>query len=135
MINGGLKFEHFETVTNIYKNLRFDAGVPLEYPEKIRRLDQSKNSEEYLCDVYFGEIVEQNNPLYGKEPLDNWSTYDKDNKVIYGMKPSERRKKLSPLFCDSWCTWSNWKHLIDLRLKEDLGLPRDKIDTTRKIIT
>ena len=50
------------------------------------------------------------------------------------MKPSERRKKWSPLFCDSWCTWQNWKHLIERRLKEDMRLPRDKINTIKKIV-
>jgi hypothetical protein len=39
IIRGGLDFKHFEKSINIYKNLRFDAGIPLEYPETLRRLD------------------------------------------------------------------------------------------------
>lgn len=131
MIFGGLNFEHFETSINIYKNFRFDAGVPLKYPEKIRRLDQSGK---YIRDIYFGEIQEEANPIYGKDPLENWKDYDKAEIIIYNMKPSERRKLWSPLFCDSWCTWQNWKHLIEKRLKEDMRLPRDKINTIKKIV-
>lgn len=131
IIRGGLDFKHFETSINIYKNLRFDAGIPLEYPETLRRLDSQNN---YIRDVYFGEIQEEANPLYGKNPLENWPNYDTDEKTIYNMKPSERRKKWSPLFCDSWCTWQNWKHLIERRLKEDMRLPRDKINTIKKIV-
>lgn len=130
-IAGGLSFAHSETAINIYKNLRFDAGVPKEYPEKLRRLDQQNR---YIRDVYFGEIQEEANSIYGNDPLENWPNYDRDERIYYNMKPSERRKYLSPLFCDQWCTWQNWYHLIERRLKEDINLPRDKIDTIKKIV-
>lgn len=130
-ITGGLNFTHQETSVNIYKNLRFDTGVPKDYPEKLRRIDSQNN---YIKDIYFGEIQEESNPLYGQNPLLNWPNYDNEEKTIYNMKPSERRKYLSPLFCDSWCTWSNWYHLIERRLKEDIGLYRDRIDTIKKVV-
>lgn len=133
-INSGMRFDHTETSINIYKNLRFDAGVPLEYPRKLRRLDASNNNETYLKDIYFGEIQEQYNPISGEDPLTNWPDYDDQEQQLYGIKASERRKYLSPLFADSWCCWSNWYHLVDQRIKEDIGLYRDKINTTKKIV-
>ena len=63
------------------------------------------------------------------------ASYDKENsQLFYGLKASERRFAMSPLFDQSAVTFSKFRELVEKRLKDNVGNPRDpKNPTQRKI--
>lgn len=131
-INAGLSMKHVETIMTLYKTLRWDAGLPLNYPETLPRKDLNGN---ILFDEY-GVMLEDPNPLQGPYSVTEWEDqaldelnltveYDKIEATIDGKKPSERRVNWSPQFDGSWSRFSALRQLVDKRYKDDIGNPRD----------
>ncbi|AIA64900.1 baseplate wedge subunit [Cronobacter phage S13] len=131
-VNAGLSMRHSETILTLFKTLRWDAGLPSEYPEMLPRKDLNGN-------IMFNEynvMLEDPNPLKGAYDVKEWEDqakselgltvkYDSIEATVNGKKPSERRVKWSPQFDGSWSRFSALRHLVDQRYKDDLGNPRD----------
>ena len=131
-INAGLSMTHKETILALYKTLRWDAGLPLKYPEKLPVLDLNGN---ITFDEY-GVMREHPNPLQGDYDVKEWEDqalselnltvkYDDIESTVDGKKPSERRVIWSPQFDGSWSRFSALRQLVDKRYKDDIGNPRD----------
>lgn len=131
-INAGLSLTHKETILTLYKTLKFDAGLPLEYAEYIPRLDSAEN----LIFNEYGEVQEIKNPLQGAYNVSEWENqakeelgltvkYDTQEQTVNGLKPSQRRRLLSPQFDSSWSRFSALKLLTGKRYKDDVNNPRD----------
>lgn len=128
-INVGLTLKHVETIINRYKNYKWDSGLPTEYADRVASLDVEGNAE---FNPVTGEIIYLVGPRAGETyPLP--ADYDSDNdfSIFQGQLPSERRKKLSPLFDASGTTFSQFRALVDQRLKDDVGNPRDPKNPTQ----
>lgn len=134
LINSGLAFKHVETTINLLKAFRWDSGVPEVYPRETYQLDVNGNVE---FDPVYGTAVKIPHPLAGKDPLVDeglWPDYDKDESTVGGVKPSQRRRDLSPIFDGAWTTFAFFATLEGQRLKDRIGLPRDpKIATQVKV--
>lgn len=131
-INAGLSMRHKETTLTLFKTLRWDAGLPLNYPEKLPRKDLNGN---ILFDEY-GTMLEDDNPLQGPYSVTEWEEqakdelnltvkYDSIESTVNGKKPSQRRVNWSPQFDGSWSRFSSLKRLTDRRYKDDINNPRD----------
>lgn len=131
-INAGLSMKHRETIMTLYKTLRWDAGLPLNYPEYLPRKDLNGN---ILFDEY-GVMLEDPNPLQGAYKVTEWEEqaktelgitvkYDEKEKTVNGKKPSQRRVNWSPQFDGSWSRFSALRLLTDKRFKDDISMPRD----------
>lgn len=131
-INAGISMRHSETILTLYKTLRWDAGLPKDYPTKLPRKDLNGN---ILFDEY-NVMLEDPNPLQGPYDVKEWEKqalselnltveYDKIESTVNGKKPSERRVNGSPQFDGSWSRFSALRQLVDKRFKDDIGNPRD----------
>lgn len=128
-INVGLTMKHTETIINKLKNYRFDAGIPTYWPDRVASLDSNGNIEH---DPINGKPVYLAAPNAGIEfpvPAD----YDAENNdsILWGLTPTERRRNMSPLFDQSAVTFSQFRDLVNQRLKDDIGNPRDPSDPTQ----
>lgn len=127
-INAGLSMKHVETIINTYKTYKWDSGLPSEYPDRVADLDSSGNIK---LDPATGEPVYLEGPQKGQAfPLR--PTYMTDNPgLVNGLNADVRRRPMSPLFDQSAVTFSNFRNLVDKRLKDDTGNPRDPSDPTQ----
>lgn len=128
-VNAGLTLKHVETILNRFKNYRWDAGLPSIYPDRVAVLDSNENIE---FDPITGEAMYETPPNAGL-PFPVRPDYDaeNDNSILNGMTPDERRVPMSPLFDQSAVTFSQWRALINKRLKDDAGNPRDPRNPTQ----
>lgn len=150
-MNAGIHFRHMQTEINRYANLRFDAGFPTHYPNRVRKYD---NNGQPVYDVYTGKPVYEEHPMNGVEFKIDVASYNakhalKDPNKVKNVKlreylvktlPDKRRSRFSPLFDASATTFSCFTDLTDsfledsykYRLKDNVGMPRDPKDPTQK---
>lgn len=122
-INVGLTLKHVQTIINKYKNYKWDAGIPTVYHDRNAVLDSFGNIEH---NPVTGEALYTDNPLGGTEyPLPDDYNEENDNSIYQGQTPAERRKPMSPLFDQSAVTFSNYRDLVNKRLIDEVGIPRD----------
>jgi hypothetical protein len=125
-INTGLTLKHVETIINKYKNYKWDSGLPTEYADRVARLDPQGNVE---FNPVTGEVIYDAGPYAGIEyPLPANYNEENDNSIFQGQLPSERRKPMSPLFDASGTTFSRFRELVNERLLDNVGNPRDPIN-------
>lgn len=131
-INAGLSMKHKETTMTLYKTLRWDAGLPSDYVEKLPVLDLNGN----ITFNEYGVMRERDNPLQGPYDVSEWESqalselgltvkYDDIEPPLNGVLASDRRVKWSPQFDGSWSRFSALRQLVDKRFKDDVGNPRD----------
>lgn len=142
-INGGISMVPQQTMVEINKAYRWDAGLPSVTPSIKTTIDPDSPiiNPEPLFDPVTGELVETKIPsipfdiIEWQNAEDSTGTkygnrnYDVDeidviwNNTVY--KPSQRRLEYSPLF-DAFSTrFSDLRRLVEKRLKDDLKDPRD----------
>ncbi|BBC78222.1 baseplate wedge subunit [Escherichia phage EcS1] len=128
-INVGLTLKHSETIINMLKTYRWDAGLPNVWPDRIAVLDSNGNIE---FDSVTGEAKYDNHPNSGQPfPLPTDYNSENDDSIFGGQTPDERRKELSPTMDQSAVTFSKFRNLVDKRLKDNIGHPRDPINPTQ----
>lgn len=132
-INSGLSLRHVETIINKYKNYRWSDGLPLQYPDRIAVLDAAGNIQ---TSAITGEATYVDGPNIGQDfPVpDNYDS-ENDNSIISGQTPSQRRKNMSPIFDQSAVGFSQWRDLMNLRLKDNIGNPRDTTSPSQIKVT
>ncbi|AWD90303.1 baseplate wedge subunit [Erwinia phage Cronus] len=131
-INVGLTMKHTETIINMYKNYRFDAGIPTMWPDRIASLDANGNIEH---DPINGKPLYLTSPNAGKEfPVPDDYNEENNDSMLWDLNPTERRRDMSPLFDQSAVTFSQFRDLVNKRLKDDIGNPRDPSDPTQVLI-
>lgn len=123
-INAGLNMKHVETTINKLKTYKWDSGLPSEWYDRVAVLSSDESSIEK--DPLTGE------PIYvpfskAGQPFPVRPGYDAENNnsILWGLTPSQRRRPMSPLFDQSAVTFAQYRNLVDQRLKDDIGLPRD----------
>lgn len=128
-INAGLSMKHVETIINRLKSYKWDSGLPSVWPDRVAVLDG-------YGDITYDPITGE--PLYNKhpranEPFELRPNYDADNKnsIKWGLKPSQRRRPMSPLFDQSSVVFSQFRNLVDERLKDNINNPRDPQSPTQ----
>ncbi|QDH49020.1 baseplate wedge subunit [Pantoea phage Phynn] len=127
-INSGLSMTHNETIIDILRNYRYDMGYPKYYPDRVARLDGNGNQ---LFDLLTGEPLYSAGPKAGQEfPVP--AEYDKEEQPLNGVLPSQRRFDQSPLFDSSAVKYSQYRKLVEKRLKDDAGNPRDPLTPTQR---
>ena len=128
-VNAGLSLKHTETIINKLNNYRWSSGIPSEWCDRIAVIGADGNIEH---SPVTGEAVYNIAPNAGL-PFPLPADYDAENDFsdFHGTLPSERRKKYSPLFDQSAVTFANWRNLVNQRLKDDIGNPRDPKDPTQ----
>lgn len=128
-INVGLTLKHTETIINILKTYRWDAGLPNLWPDRVAVLDSNGDIE---FDSITGEAKYTDHPNAG-QPFPLPSDYDEenDNSIFGGQTPSERRKDMSPTLDQSAVTFARFRDLINKRLKDNIGNPRDPVNPTQ----
>lgn len=128
-INVGLTLKHTETIINKYKNYKWDSGLPTEYADRVAKLTPTGEIEH---DSVTGEAIYEPGPMAGVEyPLPDNYNAENNNSIFQGQLPSERRKLMSPLFDASGTTFAQFRDLINKRLKDDIGNPRDPENPTQ----
>jgi len=120
-INAGLSMRHSETIVDILKSYRFDAGYPLYQYDRVAVLDVDGNM---TFNAVTGEPQYAPGPNAG-QPFVVPPEYNTDEATWNGKLPSERRFAMSPLFDQSAVTFSDFRNLVERRLKDDAGNPRD----------
>ena len=126
-INSGLSMKHVETIIDNLKTYRWDAGYPTEQYDRVAKLDVDGNIEH---DSITGEALYLVGPNAG-EPFVPPPEYDTEEASWLGKLPSERRFNMSPLFDQSAVTFSHFRRLVEKRLKDDAGNPRDQQNPTQ----
>ena len=143
-INGGISMFPQQTIVEMNKAYRWDAGLPETTPLKKTAVDPNSPAAnpDPLFDPLTGELVETD---LTPTPFDiaKWEKaidtstgkpfetrkYDTDEDPITwnGIKylPSQRRLKWSPLFSDFSSRLSDLRRLVDKRMKDDMHAPRD----------
>lgn len=131
-INVGLTLKHTETIMNILKNYRWSDGIPSVWADREAVLDSAGN---VTRDPITGEVVYQTTPNGGL-PFPVPADYNAENNdsVWQGMLPDERRRPMSPLFDQTSVMFSNWRALMDKRLKDNIGNPRDPVNPTQVLV-
>ncbi|AHJ86996.1 baseplate wedge subunit [Salmonella phage STP4-a] len=128
-INVGLTMKHVQTIINKYKNYKWDAGIPTFYPDRVASLDSSGNVEK---DPVTGEVIYLPGPMSGiAYPVPADYDSENDNSIFQGQTPTERRKSMSPLFDQSAVTFSQFRDLVEQRLIDKTGLPREPNNPTQ----
>lgn len=129
-INSGLSMKHVETIINILKAYRFDAGYPTMHYDRVGRLDVDGNM---TFDLTTGEPLYDAGPQAG-QPFVVPPEYDTEEATWLGKLPSQRRFNMSPLFDQSAVVFSHFRDLVERRLKDNIGNPRDpRVPTQVKI--
>lgn len=143
-INAGISMKHIETIVDINKTYRFDSGLPLNTPKYLTKIDPDSpiNDPEPEFDPLTGELI-QIEQVQSPFIVADWNTainestgqvfedrdYDTDESdwIVDGVTytPSDRRLDGSPLFSDFSSRMSDFRKLVDRRLKDDINLPRD----------
>ncbi len=127
-INAGLSMKHVETIINKLKTYRWDAGLPSVYPDRVAKFGPDGQIDH---DVTTGEPIYLEAPN-ANEPFPLRPDYMADNPgLYYGLNADQRRRPMSPLFDQSAVTFSKYRDLVDQRLKDNIGLPRDPVDPTQ----
>lgn len=126
LINAGLNMKHTETIINKLKNYRWDAGLPSVYPDRVLKFTVDGSIER---DPNTGEVLYGPYPNAGA-PFPLPADYDANEKrpkdpQLWNMLPSQRRRPLSPTFDQSAVTFAKFRDLVNQRLKDDIGNPRD----------
>lgn len=126
-VNSGLQMKQVETIINTYKTYRWDAGLPSVYPDRVAVLGSDNKIEH---DLVTGEPLYIDSGNKGQDfPLrPDYMTVN--DTIVYGLNADERRRPMSPLFDQSAVTFSKFRDLVDLRLKENIGNPRDPKNPT-----
>ncbi|EFW4640008.1 baseplate wedge subunit, partial [Shigella flexneri] len=128
-INVGLTLKHTETIINKYKNYKWDSGLPTEYADRVAKLTPTGEIEH---DSVTGEAIYEPGPMAGvKYPLPDDYNAENNNSIFQGQLPSERRKLMSPLFDASGTTFAQFRDLVNKRLKDNIGNPRDPENPTQ----
>ncbi|UES35568.1 baseplate wedge protein [Citrobacter phage KKP_3664] len=127
-INSGLSMTHSETIIDILRNYRFDSGYPKYWPDRVARLDGNGNQ---TFDLVTGEALYEPHPKAG-QPFNVPPEYDTDEQPLNGVLPSARRFDHSPLFDSSAVKYSQFRNLVEKRLKDDAGNPRDPNPPTQR---
>ncbi|ADI96402.1 gp7 baseplate wedge initiator [Acinetobacter phage Ac42] len=128
-MNAGLSMKHTETIINKLKNYRWDAGLPSVWPDRVAILTAN---DVISMDPVTGEPVYALHPNAG-QPFIIPPTYNSENNntIISGQNPDQRRRPMSPTFDQSAVTFASYRALVDQRLKDDIGLPRDPTEPTQ----
>lgn len=133
-INAGLSMKHTETIINRLKTYRFDAGLPSYWPDRVADLDVNGNIKH---DVLYQNALYLPHPNAGQAfPLRAGYDAENNNSMLWGKKPSERRRDMSPLFDQSAVTFSQFRDMVSrliaspdvaepYRFKDDYKNPRD----------
>lgn len=125
-INTGLTLKHVETIINKYKNYKWDSGLPTKYADRVAKLDPQGNVE---FDPITGKAIYEIGPMAGQDyPLPEDYNAENNNSIFQGQLPSERRKLMSPLFDASGTTFSRFRDLVEQRLIDNVGNPRDPVN-------
>ncbi|QOI66652.1 baseplate wedge initiator [Erwinia phage FBB1] len=128
-INVGLTMKHTETIINKLKIYRWDAGVPTMWPDLVADLDSNGNIK---YDEVTGKALYLTSPNNGQEfPVPENYDEENDNYILWGKTPTERRRLMSPLMDQSAVTFSQFRDLVNQRLKDNIGNPRDPINPTQ----
>lgn len=128
-VNTGLTLKHVETILNKLKNYRWSDGIPSEWYDRVASLNSAGDVNR---DPVTGEVIYLIAPNAGLPfPLPSDYDSENDNSIFQGQTPSERRKKLSALLDQSGITFCQWRELVDKRLKDDIGNPRDPRNPTQ----
>lgn len=131
-INSGLSMKHTETIINRLKNYKWDAGLPSVWPDRVAVLNAQDDIEH---DVITGEPIYAEHPNAGQPfPLPADYNAENNNTIISGQNPGQRRKPMSPTFDQTAVTFAQFRDLVDQRLKQNIGNPRDPVDPTLILI-
>lgn len=143
-INGGISMDHLQTIVDVHKAFRWDAGLPSVNLRLTTDVDPDSDvfdPDPWYDDKYgFLKETEHNTTPFDISEWENAintetgqkfepRNYDTDeedivwNGVTY--KPSERRSEWSPLFSHFTSRFTDLRNLTWLRMKDDIGDPRD----------
>ena len=153
-INGGISMVHNQTIVDLMKTHRWDAGLPTTWSETTNTPDPDSPNPldpEPLFDD-FGEVVEIDRVVGGvggsEFDVAEWEdAIDTDTGLVFEARdydndedlydvglgpqlPSERRLKGSPLFSAFSTRFTDFKSITEERLKDDGLLPRDFANQT-----
>lgn len=142
-INGGISMVPQQTMIEINKTYRWDSGLPSVTPKLKTSVnpDSPLTDPDPLFDAKTGELIEVSVPQTAFD-ITIWQNAKGENGVAYGgrnydanetnvtwnnkvYKPSERRLEWSPLFSDFSTRFSDYRRLVEQRLKDDMKDPRD----------
>ena len=128
-INSGLNMKHVETIINKLKNYKWDAGLPSVYPDRVAIIasDDTIERDPITNEPRYSSRAQAGEPF----PLPANYNQENNNSVIAGQNPGQRRKPLSPTFDQSAVTFANYRDLVNQRLKDDAGNPRDPENPTQ----
>lgn len=127
-INAGLSMKQVETIINKLKNYKWDAGLPSVWPDRVAKFGPDGKIDR---DVTTGEPIYLDSP--NKDvPFPLRPDYLTTNPgTLHGQNADQRRKPMSPLFDQSACTFARYRELVDQRLKDNIGNPRDPVEPTQ----
>lgn len=143
-INSGISMRHVETMLNLNKAFRFDAGLPAKTPKFKTQIDPDSSPSDPLplFNRLTGELVEVELPQTDFD-INAWNTAinestgevfevrdyeaDEGDMIVDGVTytASERRTNMSPLFSDFSNRFTDFRLLVENRLKDDIKNPRD----------
>lgn len=134
LINSGISLKHQETIVNIMKSYRWDAGLPTVFPEATYQRDGLGN---IINDPVTGKPILVPHPHAGKDPVADmglWPEYEKTE----GAGALKKRRPLNPTLDAGWLTYCYYSILSghmtipkERVLKDNHGLPRDPKDPTQ----
>lgn len=127
-INAGLSLKHVETIINKLKNYKWDAGLPSVWPDRVAKLGPDGSIDH---DLSTGEPIYLDHPNKGQDFPLRPDYMAKNPEIYYGLNADQRRRPMSPLFDQSAVTFARYRALVDQRLKDDIGNPRDPQNPTQ----
>lgn len=134
LINSGLNMRHVETIIRKLKTYKFDAGYPTKWPNEVLATRPDGTVEK---NPITGEVLYRDHPKRGQDfiiPVEELAEYNELGGILGGMQPSDlaRRSPTSPLFDASGTAWSMFKSLQENILKDNIGNPRDPIESNQE---